>query len=273
MTEIGNTIYYKWTVNGNIHHKQVSSRPFEGATAKAFEVEEGYNLVPFETLKLLQILYELFFYHHDSQTALGRGRVDGAGYIGTGNTDTKGMTYGSGADEQMAFLGIEDFWGNKLWWIDGVVTDSSHNILIGNSGFNDSGDGYTSYPSGISNNVHGYMDKVQGGEKGFILKSAVGSATTHYADSASLFSGRVAYFGGGRSAGSIAGAFGLRLNYSASSAYASIGARLFCAKNGKLYIGSYLGTTVSGKLRSISNSTPSDSKTIGAFRTEARANN
>jgi len=55
------------------------------------------------------------------------------------------------------------------------------------------------------------------------------------------------------------------------SAY--FGARLFCASNGKLYVGAYLGTTVGGKLRSVSGILPSDTKTIGTFRTEAKANN
>ncbi|MDD2495512.1 MAG: hypothetical protein PHE29_10000, partial [Tissierellia bacterium] len=65
----------------------------------------------------------------------------------------------------------------------------------------------------------------------------------------------------------------LRLAYSASAAYANLGARLFCKANGKLYIGSYLGTTQAGKLRSVSGTTPTTNKTIGVFRTEARANN
>lgn len=174
----------------------------------------------------------------------------------------------------MKFLGIEDYWGNKYQWIDGLVTDASFNLLIGNSGFNDSGSGYTTYPSGVSANTTGYIDTVQGGnDKGFIIKGKSGSETTHYCDYGGLSSGRVARFGGYLSDGSAAGFAPLRLSDDASLAHAFFGGRLMCVNNGKLYIGAYLGTTQGGKLRSVSGTTPSDSKTIGAFRNEAKSNN
>jgi len=62
------------------------------------------------------------------------------------------------------------------------------------------------------------------------------------------------------------------LNISATNTNAFIGARLSCAKNGKLYVGAYLGTTQVSKLRSVSGTVISGSKTIGTFRTEAQAN-
>ncbi|PJH69402.1 hypothetical protein CVR96_26510, partial [Salmonella enterica subsp. enterica serovar Typhimurium] len=73
------------------------------------------------------------------------------------------MFYGSESDEQMKFLGMEDYWGNKNWWIDGLVTDSNHDLLIGNEGFNDDGSGYKLFDSGISSNESGYIGEVQGG--------------------------------------------------------------------------------------------------------------
>lgn len=274
MIEFGKPIWYKWTDEGTSFTIEISDKAFDGSVKHAFEMEEGYNLTPYYPLLLTQVLFVIFFKSTDSQTALGRGRVDGAGYISTGNTDAKGMFYGSAADEQMKLLGMEDFWGNKLWWIDGLVTDASYNLLIGKGGFNDNGSGYSIFNSGVSTSVAGYIDQTQGGnDKGFIINSSNGSETTYYADYGTLYSSRVAYFGGGYSYGSTAGFATLRLSSSASHAYANLGARLFCASNGKMYVGAYLGITVSGKLRSISGVMPSDSKTIGAFRTEAKANN
>lgn len=275
MIEFGKILWWKWTDEGDTYTIEISDKEFDGAVKHAFEIEEGYILTPYYPLLLTQILFVIFFKSTDSQTALGRGRVDGAGYISTGNTDGKGMFYGSESDEQMKFLGIEDYWGNKYWWIDGLVTDSNYNLLIGKGSFNDNGSGYDVHDSGVSSNTSGYIDTVQGGnDKGFIISSSSGSETTYYADHGVLYSSRVARFGGSRSHGSHAGFANLRLTYAASHSLAFIGARLFCASDGKIYIGAYLGTTVGGKLRSISGSSePTGSKTIGAFRNEARANN
>lgn len=276
MIEFGKTLWWKWTDEGTTYTIEISDKEFDGAVKHAFEIEEGYNLVPYYALLLTQILFVIFFKSTDSQAALGRGRVDGAeGYAATGGTNAKGMFYGSEADEQMKFLGIEDYWGNKYWWIDGLVTDSNYNLLIGKGNFNDNGSGYQSFTSGVSSDTSGYIDSVQGGnEKGFIIESNSGSETTYYADYGYLYSARVALFGGSRSSGSYAGFAALRLNNSGSYSGATIGARLFCASNGKIYIGAYLGTSKSGKLRSISGTAElTGNKTIGTFRTEARANN
>lgn len=276
MIEFGKTLWWKWTDEGTTYTIEISDKEFDGAVKHAFEIEEGYNLVPYYALLFTQILFVIFFKSTDSQAALGRGRVDRAeGYAATGGTNTKGMFYGSEADEQMKFLGIEDYWGNKLWWIDGIVTDSNYNLLIGKGSFNDNGSGYQPFTSGVSSDTSGYIDSVQGGnEKGFIIKSNSGSETTYYADRGYLYSGRVARFGGSRSVGSFAGFACLHLYSAASYADASLGARLFCASNGKIYIGAYLGTSVSGKLRSISGTAePTGDKAIGEFRNLAKANN
>lgn len=276
MIEFGKTLWWKWTDEGTTYTIEISDKEFDGAVKHAFEIEEGYNLVPYYALLLTQILFVIFFKSTNSQAALGRGRVDGAeGYAATGGTNTKGMFYGSEADEQMKFLGIEDYWGNKFWWIDGLVTDSNYNLLIGKGSFNNNGSGYQPFTSGVSSDTSGYIDSVQGGnEKGFIIKSNSGSETTYYADRGSLNSAQVARFGGYRSGESGAGFAFLLLSASGVVSNASIGARLFCASNGKIYIGAYLGTSVSGKLRSISGTAePTGNKTIGTFRTEARANN
>ena len=274
MIEFGKPIWTKWTDEGSTYTIQISDKTFTGAVKTAFEMENGYNLFPYYPLFLTQQLFLVFFKHQNSQIALGRGRVDGTGYINSGGTDAKGMFWGSTADLQMKFLGIEDYWGNKLQWIDGIVTDASRNLLIGKSGLNDTGSGYTSFSSGLVANLGGYINSVQGGnDKGFIIKTGAGSDSTYLCDYGYLASSRVPYFGGYCSDGSAAGFASLRLNSSVGGTFAYIGSRLFCASTNKMYVGVYLGFNSSSKLRSLSNTMATATQTIGTFRAQAKANN
>ena len=274
MIEFAKPIWYKWTDEGTTYTIEISDAEFDGAVKNAFEIEPGYNLFNYYPLLLTQILFAIFFKSTDSQKALGRGRVDNAGYVNSGGANAKGMFWGSTADLQVKFLGIEDYWGNKLQWIDGIVTDSSWNLLIGKSGLNDTGSGYTSFSSGLAANTAGYINSVQGGnEKGFIIKTGAGSDSTYLCDYGNLDSSQVASFGGASSAGSAAGFTTRRLANAVSVSNAGIGSRLFCASTNKMYIGAYLGYNSSSKLRSLSNTLATASLTIGSFRTLAKANN
>lgn len=78
MIEFGKTLWWKWTDEGTTYTIEISDKEFDGAVKHAFEIEEGYNLVPYYALLLTQILFVIFFKSTDSQAALGRGRVDGA---------------------------------------------------------------------------------------------------------------------------------------------------------------------------------------------------
>lgn len=192
----------------------------------------GYSQIPYFAVLMLQILYLIKYKSRDSQTALGRGFVNGnsAGTI-TGGTNVKGIDFGeTTGKQQMKFLNIEDFWGNYYCWLDGLVTDGSYNLLYSNDNFNDTGTGYGKFTTGISASISGYIDDVWGStETGFIIKSKEGSATTHFCDYGNLSSGKVAYFGGHWGGGSDAGFARLLLSNSASEAYSYIAARLFYA--------------------------------------------
>ena len=112
---------------------ELSDKPFTGAKSLVTELENGYNQFNNPIMLLLQDLYLLIFKDRDSQTALGRGYVDGnSDFINTGGTNGKGYIYGETTGKiQMCFLGIEDLWGNKRQWVDGLVSDGSYNILTG----------------------------------------------------------------------------------------------------------------------------------------------
>jgi len=189
----------------------------------------GYDLVSFYPLTLLQCLYLIKYKNLDSQTALGRGYVDGnSAAANTGGTNQKGMFFGeTTGKQQMKFLGIEDFWGNLRWWIDGLFSDASRNIKTAFQNFNDTGNGYVDRGQGATSNIGNYMSKPQGtSQTGFIAKEVSGSASTYFCDHADLSASRLPTFGGAWNGASAAGAFCLFINGPSSYSNSSLGGRL-----------------------------------------------
>lgn len=193
----------------------------------------GYDQMAFYPLTLLQCLYLIKYKNRDSQTSLGRGWVDSPtspDYANTGGTNAKGIDYGEQTGKlQMCFLNIEDFWGNLTFFIDGFWYDASRNIWTAFKGFTSDGSGgeYTNQGIGATENISGYVSKIQGTtETGFVCKECSGSFATYYADNAYLNASRLPNFGGTRGAGSTAGAFRISVHRSSSTADLNIGARL-----------------------------------------------
>ena len=189
----------------------------------------GYDQMAYYPLLMLQVLFTVMFKNRDSQTALGRGYIDGnASSIATGGANAKGMFYGETTGKlQNKFCGIEDFYGNLRYWIDGFFCSVNRNMLIANQSFNDTGSGYADYGVGAVANISGYIDTVQGGtETGFIVKTGAGSATTHYADYGNLHTSNLPDFGGSWANADFAGAFYLNASIDATSSYSSIGGRI-----------------------------------------------
>jgi hypothetical protein len=190
----------------------------------------GWGLADYNLIYAIQILYITEFGHPDSQTMIGRGYVDGnSSSTSTGSTlqygnNTFGETTGK---QQISYRGIEDLWGNTFYWLDGIATDSSYNVLIGNVGFNDSGAGYEVYATGISADVLGHIGDVHdNSDLGFIIKTGGGTDSSKLYDYGILYSARVAFFGSHWSYTSNAGVFNLLLDNSASAAISSVACRL-----------------------------------------------
>lgn len=182
----------------------------------------GYDQIAFYQLTLLQCLFLIKYKNRNSQAALGLGYVkatDAETGVQTGGTIAKGMDFGETTGlQQMKFLGIEDFWGNFCYLIDGLVSDSSYHALTATNNFNDTGTGYKDNGALSSAYISGYMKAPHGSsELGFIVKQAGGSATTYFADSANFFAGSVPSFGGARYAELFAGAFHLAVGGDASA--------------------------------------------------------
>ena len=188
----------------------------------------GYEQSGFYQLIFRQCMYLLKYKNLDSQSALGQGYVGGSAAVNTGATNTSGMDYGTtSTTTQMKLFGLEDFWGNVWEWIDGIVTDSTRNILTATDSFNDSGSGYKNQGQGATSNIGNYMSKPQGrSETGFLAKEVNGSQSTYFCDYASLSASCVAYFGGYWSVGASAGAFRLAVSNAASYSSAYVAARL-----------------------------------------------
>ena len=237
-TTIKDKIYLPAYIGSEVSGKLRSlsgKKPTVDQTIRTFRTQaqangEGYQQMLYYQILMLQVLYLVWFKNMDSQTALGRGYVDGnSGSIATGGTNQKGMFYGStNGSEQNKFAGIEDFWGNVFYFIDGIYSNDNWNILISNqTTFNDTGVNYENYGQGAIENTGGYISKVQGGnETGFIIKEKDGSTTQYYVDDGGLVSERLAFFGGHWVSSDSAGAFRLNLNRTADYSYSGCGARL-----------------------------------------------
>ena len=127
----------------------------------------------------------------------------------------------------MKFAGIEDFWGNLYYWIDGLFSNATRNILTAFKTFNDTGSGYTDRGQGATSNIGNYMSICQGtSATGFIAKTVAGSDSTYFCDYAYLYASRLPCFGGDWADASDAGAFRLRLIDSAADASPYFGGRL-----------------------------------------------
>ena len=200
----------------------------------------GYEQSAFFQLTFRQVMYLLKYKNLNSQATIGQGYVkrEHKSPINTGGSESYGMdseiikksnpSYMTDQDHHVKLFGLEDFWGNIYEWIDGIVIDSSRNILTGTDGFNDNGSRYDNNgKTESSSSVGGWMSRPNGTtELGFTIKESSGSATTYFSDYASLSAGYVAYFGGEWSDSSYAGAFYLYVFYSASSERSNIASRL-----------------------------------------------
>lgn len=232
--------YYDGTSLRSLSGKEPTAKITIG-TARTYAQNNGsgYEQSAFYQLLFRQCAYIMKFGSLNSQTAVGMGLVYADEAVNTGGTNDWGMdceiikesdpSYMTDGEHQVKCLGIEDFWGNIYEWIDGLVTDSSRNILTNTDNFQDNGKGagYMTTASGLTANTYGYMSEPQGSsEAGFIIKGKTGSSTTYFCDYSVLAAGYVACFGGSWGDGAGAGAFRLIVNDSASGSHAYVSARL-----------------------------------------------
>lgn len=175
---------------------------------------DGYELFSFYPLTLLQCLFLLIYKNRDSQSALGQGYVNNSkSYNRIGSTSRENFNYGMPNSQTIStkFLGIEDFWGNYRYWIDGIYCNSSYQLCTYYKNFTNSDSGTSPdyiENTGISKSFGGYISDIIGtNHGGFTPKETNGSASTYFCDYGGLASSSAGLCGGGNTDTIKAGGF------------------------------------------------------------------
>lgn len=183
----------------------------------------GYELAAFYQLTYTQVMYMLKYLGQNAQIAIGRGYVDGNSAMHTtGGTNALGMDYGETTGTvQCSLFGIEDFWGNGLFFIDGIYADANRQLLAADGNYNNSGTNYTAITDKTNtSNYSGYlktalMTNIGGFAPDVTTRSNYGTDSTYYCDQAAVSASCIARFAGSYSTSSTAaqqGVFDLRVN-------------------------------------------------------------
>lgn len=90
----------------------------------------GWNLSDFLSVSALQLLYVVEYAHFDTQTKIGKGRVNASSKSLTGETASlgnySGMATGTNGLVSVSYRGVENLWGNTWTFIDGINITSSN---------------------------------------------------------------------------------------------------------------------------------------------------
>lgn len=175
---------------------------------------DGYELMAYFQVLLIQVMYVIAYKNLNSQVALGMGLVNGESVLPTGGTNSKGLNYGeSTGTEQMKLFGLEDFWGNAPTFVDGIYVNSSYSLLLGTDNFSSVGTGYDTYGTVVTfGSQSTYISDIYGGnETGFIASATSGGSSVYYCDSVLINSSRIGTLGSTYASGDESGIFKLDL--------------------------------------------------------------
>ena len=196
----------------------------------------GYMEVGFYQFLFIQCMYLLQYKGHlNSQSVHGYGYCNASSVSDTGRSDAKGVMYGtasgsSSRNDHIKLFGIEDFWGNLSWFLDGYYVNSSYHILTATNGFNNTGSGYTDNgaAAGWSDIDGSYISNaVCSSEVGFTPLVCNGSSSTYFCDFGSFYSGFVPYVGGSYTYGiTPVGVFFFNVGYSPTNTARDVCGRL-----------------------------------------------
>ena len=176
----------------------------------------GFMQHTFWQKSAIQILYLMEYGNGDSQTTLGRGRVD----------YTSGASVSDATVMTATYRNITGLWGNIYQFIDGIKSDPTRNILLWDKLGNSTWQRYSSnYYAGNAyiNDVNPVI------EDGFILYSpSLGGETVATIPDPQYFLAvnGVGITGSYYDAGNAGGLFNLNLTVSPTGAYSAIGSRL-----------------------------------------------
>lgn len=189
----------------------------------------GYEQLAFYQWTFLQAMYVLKYGNLDSQSALGKGNTSGNKYNKvTGETNGKGIDFGStDYKTKVRFQWIEDFYGTKLQWCDGVKTNNGK-IWIAFDKFSSTNDYHTPYEGFYVFEQNGIKRIIGDSERGFIPKSDNGSYSTYFCDDGIIRTNydRIVTVGSSAIDEAKAGVFFFYAAYNTSYSYPSVSTRL-----------------------------------------------
>lgn len=200
----------------------------------------GWGIFDFNLLFAIQLLFSLEYGTYNSQSVMyGFSNSNNNSKRSTGDTLKLGNHSGNGDGDSdnwygindgkssMSYRGIENLYGNIEKWIDGLYCDGNRNILIGNKGFNSTGNGYKDCGKGGNIGISGNINNIQdNNEAGFIIKNNSGAYDKGFYDYGQLYNSKLPYYGGHWKSALETGIFRLVVNNTNTNYSTSIGCSL-----------------------------------------------
>lgn len=231
-TNYNTTSYKMGSVGGNAYEPIGDLERYTARTMAANRGTGWYQAAVRQTMAV-QMLFAVE-YGFNSQLSLGQGFTDSSNSnpINTGTT-TGSISSGSTTNAKIAvnYRGIENMWGNKFTWIDGLNMDSSTPYICNSYSFaDDTITGYTqiSFNCPSSNNYQSALG-YDSNNDWVILPSEASGANQNSAIGDYVYTSAgssAAHLGGSWNYSSYAGVFCWRLHSSASTRHRTFGARL-----------------------------------------------
>ena len=206
-----------YSVSGQLSSGNISQVLF---IAYAHARGEGFTLVRWKHQNIMAFLFYTMYNHTNCQELIGAG-VSSTDKV-NGQTDSLGMEDTSastnGNSQSINFWGLENWWGNKSEWMEGItVTDRVWAIT--------EDDGTVRSITAPSTN--GYISKVVAGEYLDVIPAAVaGSSTTGFCDSYYQDSGTRVVLRSNKHAASNGGVAYAGASFDSSYSLSSYGSRL-----------------------------------------------
>ena len=190
----------------------------------------GYDVMHFYQWTYLQVMYLLQFKNLDSQSSVGMGYVKADSVSKTGNTNEKGMIYGTNSQtDHVKLFGIEDVWGNLYQIIDGFIVDNLYNYVITMDKYCNSPYRYENFGRYIFGENSGVITKFAGINKlGFVpAKMDPWSEPSDLRrDFGRVHAGSIPIVGGSRNIGSYSGMFHICCCWDFTTGAKYVGSRL-----------------------------------------------
>lgn len=220
---------YVFSISGKVPTNSASLSFF---TQECQKRGEGYDIGMWHQRTYLVALCLLYFGTTNPQTIL-RGYVDGSSVdsesISTFDNDL-GLAGSTSGAEHMAFLWINDFWGNVYEFVGGAKTDANFRLMTLDNGEpnNVTGEGYVTHDTIPQLLNSGYISEMdcQSTEVGFLPTACEGSETTFWADYGYIDKSNFFIIGSSWNYGNRGGPFYATAAYTSSENSPLISARL-----------------------------------------------